>query len=163
MNKLVLPVVIVLVAVVALASSAIGIDGLASIGIERFTAKQFEDGTVRSTIDVDVAQKLGSFANLIVGLLFTMFAWVKGWVNAIAQLIADLTADKPKTRTVVNDDGSDEDIEELPQDRKDLLEQMLIDAVYARDRKRTILWCHELSGSDYLTAARTEPATETQA
>lgn len=159
MNKLVLPVVIVLVLLTALASAFIGIDKLASVGIERYTAKQMEDGTVRSTIDVDVAQKLGSFANLIVGFLFTAFAWIKGWVNVIAQFVADKTSSKPKARSVATEDGNEEVVQELPQDRKEFMEEMLIEAVLARDRRKTILWCHELSGTDYLTAtAKTDPA-----
>lgn len=158
MNKLVLPVVIVLVLLTALVSASIGLDGLASIGIERYTAKQMEDGTVRSTIDVDVAQKLGSFANLIVGFIFTAFAWFKGWVNIIAQFIADMTSSKPKARAVLAEDGTEEVVEELPQDRKEFMEDMLIEAVHARDRRKTILWCHELSGTDYLTA-KTDPTT----
>jgi hypothetical protein len=161
-NKLVLPVAIVIALLVALTASFIGIDGLAAIGIEQATAKQVEDGSLRSTMDVDVTEKLGSIANLLFGVLFTIFAWVKGWVHVIAQWVADMTSSKPKARAVLKEDGEPEEyVEELPEDRKGFMEDMLLEAVHARDRRKTILWCHELSGSDYLTAGpKTEKADQ---
>lgn len=155
MNKLVLPVVIGIGVLFALASAVIGVPGFAALGIERATAEQVDDGTLRSTMDVDVAQKLGSLANVIIGIVVALFALFKGWVHVIAQWIADRTSGKPKAKKKVvtsDDDEEQEEYEELPADRKLTLEDMLLEAVYAKDRRRTILWCHELSGSDYLTA-----------
>lgn len=128
-------------------AAMIGLGGASSVAIEYATSIRSEDGALSSTIDEDVANKLGGIGNAIFGILAVVASQFAG-ILRIAAGWADLLGEYLKPKPSQN--GKFE-LSNISDEEYDMWDRQLIKAVEDRDREVVLLSIRKLSGSDFMT------------